>query len=264
MSEPVTNSEVEDVLSSIRRLVGETKRSQHVEIRGEQRADENGMLILTPQLRVAAGHDVLKLMPEDAVTSVGEWYEFEEPPLPEHVKPAPAAQVEPQEPATTSLELAEHDKKHTSVEVKRTSKAEFMELSAKIAALETAIAKTVDQWEPDGTDSDDYSGTQPPAMTWQENVELDGLGKPVAQTVPFPQAVREPHISTEQAPAEYAESVLETALDEQVIDEETLRAMVADIVRSELQGELGERITRNVRNLVRREIHRALVSQSLD
>ena len=40
--------------------------------------------------------------------------------------------------------------------------------------------------------------------------------------------------------------------------------MVTDIVREELQGALGERITRNVRKLVRREIHRALVAQELD
>ena len=41
-------------------------------------------------------------------------------------------------------------------------------------------------------------------------------------------------------------------------------ALVADIVREELQGALGERITRNVRKLVRREIHRALTAQELD
>jgi len=39
---------------------------------------------------------------------------------------------------------------------------------------------------------------------------------------------------------------------------------VIEIVRQELQGELGERITRNVRKLVRREIHRALLSQGLE
>lgn len=48
------------------------------------------------------------------------------------------------------------------------------------------------------------------------------------------------------------------------IDEEALRDLVVDIVREELQGALGERITRNVRRLVRREIHRALASQELD
>ncbi|MGB5066541.1 MAG: hypothetical protein WBO29_04080, partial [Albidovulum sp.] len=37
-----------------------------------------------------------------------------------------------------------------------------------------------------------------------------------------------------------------------------LRELVADIIRQELQGALGERMTRNVRKLVRREINRAL------
>jgi len=43
-----------------------------------------------------------------------------------------------------------------------------------------------------------------------------------------------------------------------------LRELVSDIVRKELSGDLGERITRNVRKLVRREIHRALETRELD
>ena len=49
--------------------------------------------------------------------------------------------------------------------------------------------------------------------------------------------------------------------NDEFLDEDALRDLVADIVRQELQGALGERITRNVRKLVRREIHRALTSQ---
>ncbi|WP_298678911.1 hypothetical protein [uncultured Lentibacter sp.] len=52
--------------------------------------------------------------------------------------------------------------------------------------------------------------------------------------------------------------------DETLLDEDMLREMVAEIVRQELQGALGERITRNVRKLVRREIHRALIAQDLE
>lgn len=48
------------------------------------------------------------------------------------------------------------------------------------------------------------------------------------------------------------------------LDEAMLRDLVGDIVRQELQGALGERITRNVRKLVRREIHRALAAHELD
>ena len=47
-------------------------------------------------------------------------------------------------------------------------------------------------------------------------------------------------------------------------DEDSLRELVSDIVRQELQGRLGERITRNVRKLVRREIQRALAELDLD
>lgn len=52
--------------------------------------------------------------------------------------------------------------------------------------------------------------------------------------------------------------------EDTVVDEEMLRDMVSEIVRRELQGSLGERITRNVRKLVRREIHRALAARELD
>lgn len=48
------------------------------------------------------------------------------------------------------------------------------------------------------------------------------------------------------------------------VDPEVLRAVVAEIVRQELQGVLGERVTRNVRKLVRREINRVLTAREFD
>ena len=44
------------------------------------------------------------------------------------------------------------------------------------------------------------------------------------------------------------------------VDEAALRKMVRELIREELQGGLGERITRNVRKLVRSEIARALAT----
>lgn len=52
--------------------------------------------------------------------------------------------------------------------------------------------------------------------------------------------------------------------DAGVIDMDMLRDLVAEIIREELQGPLGERITRNVRMLVRREINRALEGRGLE
>jgi hypothetical protein len=45
------------------------------------------------------------------------------------------------------------------------------------------------------------------------------------------------------------------------VSEDLLREIVRDMIREELQGDLGERITRNVRKLVRAEINRALASR---
>ena len=67
-----------------------------------------------------------------------------------------------------------------------------------------------------------------------------------------------------------AEDVNETIVDDlaaddgEVLDENTLRAIVTDIVKQELQGEMGERITRNVRKLIRHEIARALDKNQSD
>lgn len=47
-------------------------------------------------------------------------------------------------------------------------------------------------------------------------------------------------------------------------DEAVLRDLVRDILREELAGALGERITRNVRKLVRAEIARALAARDFD
>lgn len=48
------------------------------------------------------------------------------------------------------------------------------------------------------------------------------------------------------------------------IDLNVLREMVTDIVREELRGPMGQKITRNVRKLVRQEIQRAVNARTLD
>ena len=48
------------------------------------------------------------------------------------------------------------------------------------------------------------------------------------------------------------------------IDQASLHPLVAALIREELQGELGERITRNVRKLVRQELQRALTVRELE
>jgi len=70
--------------------------------------------------------------------------------------------------------------------------------------------------------------------------------------------------ANDNAPTDLPGGQAASALENTVVDEEFLRDIVSEIVREELQGELGERITRNVRKLVRREIHRAMASRDFD
>lgn len=152
-------------------------------------------------------------------------------------------------------------------------------LGSKIQAFEAAIGQTDDQWEPDGDVGDDYAGTQVETIQWEdheEDHERDDAGQwhdpeqPPELEAEFT-AEPEQDVAHDAAadPDPVEDETDEDALDvlsseESFLDEESLRELVADIVRQELQGALGERITRNVRKLVRREIHRALVAQDLE
>lgn len=64
--------------------------------------------------------------------------------------------------------------------------------------------------------------------------------------------------------AEEEDASLFDDVEDLVLDEAALRALVSEIIRQELQGTLGERITRSVRKLVRREIQRALASRDFE
>ncbi len=134
-------------------------------------------------------------------------------------------------------------------------------LSAKIAVLEEVIARTDDQWEPDGAGRDDYAGTEPPAMAWEDASDDTDVGSDAEDHT---SAAPEATIFAGEPPRSETASEDVLSSDVDVLDEEALRDLVSDIVRQELQGALGERITRNVRKLVRREIHRALAAQELE
>ncbi|NIZ61357.1 hypothetical protein DL239_10260 [Sedimentitalea sp. CY04] len=165
------------------------------------------------------------------------------------------------------------------------SSASFAE---KIAALEAAIGQADEQWEPDGESNEANAGTSFETLAWEDlEEELDEVAPfataeteepvdvnpqvdvtpevtPASDQPTFDRAEADVLDSTHLAEQAVADEVLGgIADDETVMDEETLRELVTDIVREELQGALGERITRNVRKLVRREIHRALAVQGL-
>ena len=242
-------------------------------------------LVLTPALRVATSDGKDRPQPaavDPAKVSPLDYDMLHDDPSDLHAEDYGTPASEPVSDAAAEVEA----KARTVSEA--VAKATGASRSDKLAALETAIGKISDDWDPDAPGDNDYSGTEPPAMEWKDDAELEA---PIADTAgveaekPTP---RRPQPSTPQVEEQvrrFADSgprVADPAAtapefgytvptqdegvagDDQFLDEEALRDLVTEIVRAELQGALGERITRNVRKLVRREIHRALTAQDLE
>lgn len=317
MADPVKNTDVEDVLSSIRRLVSEDKRPLQPNSSGQNAASSADRLVLTPALRVAdsdgAGADLrgaadedvndeldVLLAETDSVSDHNLDLDAAHGVLPDVDQSAPLPQSGEAEEGTldtadglsdrSQIVDADHDADtqtgeaallltdpalpQDAVETAPTDDDDNADhpsaLSAKIAALETAIADIPDAWDPDTEGQDAYAGSEQDAMVW-EDIEEPAATQPVV-----PPLVNEPQndgaqTSSTDADRNHAEehdaddaAGFSMAGDDQLLDEDTLREMIGKIVHEELQGALGERITRNVRRLVRREIHRALTARDLD
>ena len=217
MSESVSNAEIEDVLTSIRRLVsGEDGKSAVKADTADKKPSGPAKLILTPDFRVS-----------DAP------------------KGAANAEDEPTEAVTFrhAAEPEQGESKAADSAEKQTS------LESTIAELEAAIGEQDEEWEPDGSE-------------FEEDAEAEAV-----MTAPIKDMMGAKQPIDEIEDAEIIEDDLTTGLfagDDPEFDEEALREMVSEIVRQELQGALGERITRNVRKLVRREINRVLAAQDFD
>ena len=113
-------------------------------------------------------------------------------------------------------------------------------LELTVAELEEAVAKLPDDWEP---------------------------GQPVSAVEPDEDAAvaEEPDEALNDASLidmTEVENLIVSKMGD-LIDQDALRSLVVKTVHEELSGELGERITRNVRKLVRREINRVMTSRDL-
>jgi hypothetical protein len=133
---------------------------------------------------------------------------------------------------------------------------ETSRLGDTVAELEVAVTARAEDWEPDGGEPFDQAAWAASAFD-------------LPQDDPVPAA-------PEAAIAETLSQIAQSGLDARIaadiaaqnpglsMDEDALRAAVVRILRDELAGELGEKITRNVRKLVWREINRVLVVCDLD
>ena len=139
---------------------------------------------------------------------------------------------------------------HGGIEVPAFLRGEPVEVQTEVDEPE---AEVLDEVEEQAVLTD--SSSEPEEMS-----DLDAL-EAVAQSID-PEATAYVEASVEEAIAPELEDFDQD--DTVMLDEAMLRELVSDIVRQELQGALGERITRNVRKLVRREIHRALAAHDLE
>ena len=208
MADSVIGVDIDDVLASIRRLVGDGSSgggpplSKSSEARSDQGQPER--LVLTSALRVAgeaappSGPDILTSKVDDASL----------PSMPVVLPHTPA--------------------------VRLTGEAE-----------DFATGRS-DACEPDGSEGQD--------LHWSLG---DAGGSPA-----FPEGG--PTGLSSDTDGSPNAGVAINAEAKAILDDDALRLLVAEVVRQELQGALGERITRNVRKLVRREIYRVLASQDGD
>ncbi|MFT7108146.1 MAG: AcrR family transcriptional regulator [Yoonia sp.] len=133
-------------------------------------------------------------------------------------------------------------------------------LEATIAELEAAVTAQSGDWEPDG--SEDFveafwavSAFEPPKAKTVEAVTQHKNDIPATPQEPVRQA-------KDASMADELEATV-TANVTAGLDADALRALVIATVHEELSGELGERITQNVRKLVRREINRVLANYDI-
>ncbi len=267
MSDPVTNLEIEDVLSSIRRLISEDVAPKRKPV-----TKMTDRFVLTPALRVLDGTP-----PNQAEAAVNAASNDNPDTIPADDDPElefVRARQEESPPQVTEAaweRITESDTKSTAE-----LSSSRGELEARIAELEAAVARSREEWEPDGSEPD--AGKLPERHIFAHGDPENQIAAEAIETVFGADSQTEVDTTTSDGTVtetprtqatmrEREDGPLPTVADvpeEQVLDEDTLRDLVTEIVKSELHGALGERITRNVRRMVRREIQQALALKNFE
>lgn len=247
MSEAMSSVEIEDVLSSIRRLVSEDLRpgTRPAEAKKPVEAKKpDDKLLLTPAFRVVPAPVVV------------------EPVEPPH-RPAPMPRLHlGVEKSFATLERAVEDQDAEW-------ESEVGDPAPLVVALDwSEVVRTPVQPAKPTYAPPVFAAEQQSTPSWaQEDAELSvELAEVQDHPIDEPDSIWADRAEAEALAELRAEEVDDFPRDAEAVtfDEEVLRNLVRDMIREELQGGLGERITRNVRKLVRAEIARALATQDLD
>ena len=294
MSEPLSSTEIEDVLSSIRRLVSDDIRPAG---RVGSGSATTGKLILTPALRVVQTDSdaSMSVKPEPApelakVTVVTPLPMFVATLRTNLLDDAPIGGIGSVVATVSAAVDAAPDDWEAEI-----GEAAPQHASSLVSAWST-VEEGEDMLHPDAEadtakpDHFEYHATEDvtPAPWDQQEVaqpedeaasaEASQESPPTAESDVALHGTLEP----DQVWADAAEASVIAALAEPDLaktfdaaedddfdkgmrfDEDVLRELVRDMLREELAGKMGERITRNIRKLVRAEIARALASQELE
>lgn len=286
MADRMTSVEIEDVLSSIRRLVTDDLRPKPV------MADSK--LILTPALRVVAdGPRLVESVAEDAPEDTLD-VDLDSD-LNAELQDA-VSESQGELPEASASDQASSDAEpeafpmflHQNRRVESAFAPEFAESATQEAAETHGVGEAVSDIAA-GIPADGYEAElgdvmavpEWPESSWiapdvievVEEAELIDVGGTTQETahadwLTEPQAERhdllDDHEADLAAEAALADLAAQEAGGLTELDEDMLREIVRDIIREELHGTLGERITRNVRKLVRAEINRAMLTQDMD
>jgi hypothetical protein len=228
MSEPLSTTEIEDVVSSVRRLVSTEQRPK-----AQARDTGSDKLLLTPSLRVVADNAAPSAM-------------------------TPLILTQSVEESTTA---ASDDRLHLveaewEDEIWTEPEPPLAEMALGAEEAEVLTADPATPWPEVGA-----TGAEPAASAWPEAEAGADWSEEVPVATDAADAAELPEDEVDVAEVLTAAVVEDEAF--QQLDQAELHALVRAMVREELQGNLGERITRNVRKLVRAEINRALAARDL-
>ncbi|MFN4155293.1 MAG: hypothetical protein ACK4HF_11620 [Paracoccaceae bacterium] len=265
MSEPMSTLEIEDVLSSIRRLVSEDLRPAPRPPETPARAADK--LLLTPSLRVV--EEVAGPWPESAAPSVTAATGATSAPVEDVVSRLGAAVIEDEwESPFGDPEIWSGATTPAGAVAGFVPSARSRPGGDQVAGFDDMPTGFVDPPMAAFAEVDDVLAEPPGAAGAR-------VRAPLRQVTP-PQSAGDDSEWADEAEAavradlaqETEEEVISGLYDAQAggmaFDEEVLRDLVRDLIREELSGTLGERITRNVRKLVRAEIARAMALREFE
>lgn len=272
MSEAMTSADIEDVLTSIRRLVSEDLRPRpkaEVEVTPDAAAPaviEPDKLILTAALRIVTAEPEVADAPGAADVRQAE-------PVP---PPAAAEQnARPRLDGVLSVISAKVSPPATGFEAETGDAFDARRERGKLRAVPLAAVPPAPAPAPQPV-------TPPEPAPQFVHRSFEEVVPRVAAPVAAPTAaapvedapvarvsVADPFgdddLSGEAGLAADGLNPTDLAFAPAVdLDEEALRDMIRDVLREELQGQMGERITRNVRKLVRAEVARLLSARSFE